>query len=64
MQGHAALQEEARLISTALEAAYRVDLGAARGCADGWGACLAVRAEGDAVAAGEPFARACGCARA
>ena len=54
MQGHAALQEEARLVSTALEAAYRMDLGAARGRAAGWGACLAVRAEGDAVAAGVP----------
>ena len=54
-QGHAALQVEAHLISAALEAAFRVDLGAARGRADGWGACLAVRAEGYAVAAGMPF---------
>ena len=52
MQGHAALQKEARLISAALKGAYCVDLGAARGSAAGWGACLAVRAESDAVVAG------------
>lgn len=64
MQGHAALHEEARLVSNALEAAYRVDLGAARGRADGWGVCLAVRAEGDAVAAGAPVSHGLGYARA
>ena len=47
-QGHA-LEEEARLVAAALETAFQVDLG---GAAAGWGRCLAVHAEGPAVAAG------------